>query len=168
LLIPEDLSSDFYETLSINVLTKMGFKILKFYVGPTVFFPSKLLYFGLPTIYKIAFVLFSGLNHLLDSTGNDLDAAPSRGWVAKLSPGEKQTLAFLRLFYHKPKLAFLDEASSALSVTSEAGLYQECTNYGIQLVSIGHRPTLRNYHQIMLKIGLPNGTWELSSIKNEE
>ena len=90
---------------------------------------------------------------------------PSQEWVKKLSPGEKQTLAFLRLFYHKPQLAFLDEASSALSVTSEAQLYEECQKRGIQLVSIGHRPTLRTFHQVILNIGVDNfGKWNLEYI----
>ena len=103
-----------------------------------------------------------GLNHLLETTGHNLDAVPYDGWVKKLSPGEKQIFAFLRLFYHKPSLAFLDEATSALCVEAETKLYQECVNYDIQVISSGHRPTLKKYHDIILTIGLPNGQWTLT------
>ena len=55
-----------------------------------------------------------GLSHLLEMVDSDLDSRPSDDWVKRLSPGERQTLAFIRLLYHSPQLAFLDEASSAL------------------------------------------------------
>ena len=107
-----------------------------------------------------------GLSHLLEASENNLDVVPYKNWVKKLSPGERQTLAFLRLFYHKPEIAFLDEASSALCVEAEAKLYQESANYGIQLISCGHRPTLNDYHHVILTIGLPNNGWNLTENLN--
>ena len=108
-----------------------------------------------------------GLDHLLEATDQDLDKIPSLDWVKKLSPGEKQTLAFVRLIYHCPKVAFLDEASSALSIDSEAKLYEECLKKNIQIISIGHRPTLRNFHDKILLIGLGNGAWKLEDIEKK-
>jgi ABC-type uncharacterized transport system fused permease/ATPase subunit len=103
----------------------------------------------------------NGLSHLLQATDGNLDGVPFKEWVKKLSPGEKQTLSFLRLIYHQPKIAFMDEASAALSVESEAKLYEECQKKNIQLISIGHRPTLKPFHQQILHIGLGNGLWKL-------
>ena len=94
----------------------------------------------LPKDYELKKLIHEhGLSHLLQSTQDELDAVPYPNWVKKLSPGEKQIFAFLRLFYQKPAIAFLDEASSALCVEAEAKLYQECANFGIQVISSGHR-----------------------------
>ena len=103
----------------------------------------------------------NGLSHLLQATDGNLDGVPFKEWVKKLSPGEKQTLSFLRLIYHQPKIAFMDETSAALSVESEAKLYEECQKKNIQLISIGHRPTLKPFHQQILHVGLGNGLWKL-------
>ena len=103
----------------------------------------------------------NGLSHLLQATDGNLDGVPFKEWVKKLSPGEKQTLSFLRLIYHQPKIAFMDEASAALSVESEAKLYEECQKKNIQFISIGHRPTLKPFHQQILHVGLDNGLWKL-------
>ena len=103
----------------------------------------------------------NGLSHLLQATDGNLDGVPFKEWVKKLSPGEKQTLSFLRLIYHQPKIAFMDETSAALSVESEAKLYEECQKKNIQLISIGHRPTLKPFHQQILRVGLGNGLWKL-------
>ena len=103
----------------------------------------------------------NGLSHLLQATDGNLDGVPFKEWVKKLSPGEKQTLSFLRLIYHQPKIAFMDEASAALSVESEAKLYEDCQKKNIQLISI--RPTLKPFHQQILHIGLGNGLWRLEN-----
>ena len=105
----------------------------------------------------------NGLSHLLQATDGNLDGVPFKEWVKKLSPGEKQTLSFLRLIYHQPKIAFMDVASAALSVESEAKLYEDCQKKNIQLISIGHRPTLKPFHQQILHIGLGNGLWRLEN-----
>ena len=44
-----------------------------------------------------------------------LDTEPDWNWYDVLSPGEAQRLAFVRLYVHKPVLAVLDEATSAIS-----------------------------------------------------
>ncbi|KAJ3162869.1 hypothetical protein HK101_000651 [Irineochytrium annulatum] len=90
-----------------------------------------------------------------------LDYIPARegGWNAVkewkdvFSGGEKQRVQLARLFYHKPRFAVLDEATSAVSNDVEALLYSQCKEMGITVVTISHRPTLLKYHQHLLKIG---------------
>ena len=78
-----------------------------------------------------------------------------------------QRLAFIRLFFHRPQVAFLDEATSALSEDIEILLYQRCVDLNMTLVSVGHRENLKRFHHRLLKIGLENenGGWELSEIQ---
>ena len=78
-----------------------------------------------------------------------------------LSPGEMQRLAFVRLFFHRPRLAFLDEATSALSTDVEDALYRRCADMGTVLVSVGHRENLRKYHSRVIHVGLPEGGWRM-------
>ena len=68
-----------------------------------------------------------------------------------LSLGEQQRLAFARLLMAKPKFAILDESSSALDVANEKLLYEELTDSGCIVISVGHRPSLVNYHDRVLE-----------------
>jgi putative ATP-binding cassette transporter len=79
-------------------------------------------------------------------------------WALALSPGEQQRIAFARALVQKPEWLFLDEATSALDEETEARLYAllrerlpEAT-----LVSVGHRSTLRAFHDRRLVV-TPNG-----------
>jgi putative ATP-binding cassette transporter len=71
-----------------------------------------------------------------------------RAWSKLLSPGEQQRLQFARVLLHRPDWVFLDEASSALDEPTEQALY-ECLRRelpGTTIVSVGHRSTLRRFH----------------------
>jgi len=81
---------------------------------------------------------------------NGLDAVLP--WKDRLSPGERQRLAFARLLLKMPKFAILDEASSALDEPNEAHLYEILRQSGIAYVSVGHRTSLRQYHKKELKL----------------
>lgn len=59
------------------------------------------------------------------TTSTALDAVVD--WSLTLSLGEQQRLAWARLLLTKPRLALLDEASSALDQSIEADLYQAST-----------------------------------------
>ena len=81
-----------------------------------------------------------------------------------LSPGEMQRLSFVRLFYHQPPFAMLDEATSQVSVDMEERLYTICAKLGITVVSVGHRQTLHDFHDVELKLD-GKGGWEMVQLK---
>ena len=86
-------------------------------------------------------------------------------WSDVLSLGEQQRLAFARLLLTKPDYAILDEATSALDVQNEKRLYQLLQQAKTTVVSVGHRPSLLQYHQQVLQI-LGNSQWRLSSVED--
>jgi putative ATP-binding cassette transporter len=69
-------------------------------------------------------------------------------WGQTLSGGEKQRLAFARIFLHRPDIIVLDEATSALDPRSQdrlmALLSKELEKSTV--VSVGHRPELEAFH----------------------
>ncbi|WP_069791776.1 ABC transporter ATP-binding protein/permease [Cyanobacterium sp. IPPAS B-1200] len=74
-----------------------------------------------------------------------------KDWGELLSLGEQQRVAFARIFINKPKYVILDEATSALDIDNEARLYHHLTLQKITYISVGHRESLNNYHQSMIK-----------------
>jgi len=68
----------------------------------------------------------------------------------KLSRGEQQRLAMVRLFYHKPSYAILDECTSCINKDAETDLYNNCAKNGITCITISHRPALEKFHQYKL------------------
>ncbi len=83
-----------------------------------------------------------GLKHLKDKIEED---AP---WDQTLSGGEKQRLAFARLFLHRPDIVVLDEATSALDEKSQdkmmALLNKELPKATV--ISVAHRAELEAFH----------------------
>lgn len=76
-------------------------------------------------------------------------------WSHVLSVGEQQRIAFARALLTKQDLLFLDEATSALDEDNEAyfyGLLKERLPDAV-IVSIGHRPSLRKWHDETLDLG---------------
>ena len=63
-----------------------------------------------------------------------------------LSGGEKQRVGFARVLYRRPAFAFMDEATSALTVEAEAELVRACMDRGTTLVSVSHRESLTRMH----------------------
>jgi len=81
-------------------------------------------------------------------------------WRKQLSGGEKQRLAMARLLLAQPKMAFLDESTSALDDANEALLYNTLQKDKASYVSVGHRKELVKYHSHILELS-PGGKWEL-------
>jgi putative ABC transport system ATP-binding protein/putative ATP-binding cassette transporter len=67
-------------------------------------------------------------------------------WDKTLSGGEQQRLGWARLLLQQPNYAILDEATSALDEPMEALLYQRLRDLGMTYLSVGHRSSLRAYH----------------------
>ncbi|KEP65952.1 UNVERIFIED_CONTAM: ABC transporter, ATP-binding domain-containing protein [Hammondia hammondi] len=91
-----------------------------------------------------------GLGHLLERFAETWEAW--RDWNGVLSGGEKQRMAFARLFFHQPVFAILDEATSAVSVDMESTLYRLCREKNITLITISHNLSLLKYHESLLRI----------------
>jgi vitamin B12/bleomycin/antimicrobial peptide transport system ATP-binding/permease protein len=70
-------------------------------------------------------------------------------WNRMLSLGEQQRLSIARALLQAPKFLFLDEATASLDEPSEAALYRllEEKLPDTTVISIGHRGTLRAFHQ---------------------
>ncbi len=83
-----------------------------------------------------------GLEHLIDRIEEE---AP---WDQTLSGGEKQRLAFARIFLHNPDIIVLDEATAALDPESQDKLMELLSKQpeSTALVSVGHRPELEAFH----------------------
>ena len=88
----------------------------------------------------------------------DLDI--KQDWQRLLSLGEQQRLAFARLLLNAPKYVVLDEATSALDVNTEKHLYELLNQRDMACISVGHRPTLKNYHETVLEI-TENKGWRI-------
>jgi putative ATP-binding cassette transporter len=87
-------------------------------------------------------------------------------WTNVLSLGEQQRVAFARLYLKMPAIAFLDEATSALDEENERMLYETLRESGIAYVSVGHRSTLKEYHDTLLVLSR-DGSSELSALGND-
>ncbi|WP_088894099.1 ABC transporter ATP-binding protein/permease [Leptolyngbya ohadii] len=96
-------------------------------------------------------------------------------WADVLSLGEQQRLSFARLLLNKPKYAILDEATSALDLDNEEKLYQHLKALqgnsgdepGTTFLSVGHRATLANYHQSVLRLGVDR-SWKIEDTAIEQ
>ena len=83
----------------------------------------------------------------------DLDKADN--WAQRLSGGEQERVAFARVLLAEPATIFLDEATSALDEGSEAAIYRMLRGlpWHPTIVSVGHRSTLRAFHDGVLDLG---------------
>ncbi|BEV36813.1 ABC transporter ATP-binding protein/permease [Synechococcus sp. M16CYN] len=81
-------------------------------------------------------------------------------WPRLLSLGEQQRLAFARLLLNAPQMVVLDEATSALDVATERHLYNLLCRREMSFISVGHRPTLTEFHDTVLELD-GHGGWRL-------
>ncbi len=97
------------------------------------------------------------LNQLIERYP-DLDV--KQDWPRILSLGEQQRLAFGRLLLNSPRFVVLDEATSALDVKTERHLYKLLKDRDLAVISVGHRPTLIDFHDSVLEL-VGDGNWRL-------
>jgi putative ATP-binding cassette transporter len=83
-------------------------------------------------------------------------------WTRILSLGEQQRLAIGRVLLNRPRIVFLDEASSALDEGLEHTMYRLLRESlpGATVVSVGHRSSLLGFHDRVLEL-LGEGEWRL-------
>jgi vitamin B12/bleomycin/antimicrobial peptide transport system ATP-binding/permease protein len=110
------------------------------------------------------------LNHALEKVNLGDLAERSGGfyiekdWDEILSLGEQQRLAFARILINQPRYVVLDEATSALDIKNEAILYQYLLDTNTTFISVGHRPSLIQYHRWVLEMQ-PGEKWQLQASK---
>lgn len=82
--------------------------------------------------------------HLLEATN----------WRSRLSPGEMQRIAFVRVLLQKPDWIFLDESTSSLDLKRENHLYELLKSRLPQTscVSVGHRPSIEAFHDKIIEL----------------
>jgi putative ATP-binding cassette transporter len=110
------------------------------------------------------------LRHVLEQV--HLAALPARvggwdvelDWADVLSLGEQQLLACARLLLTQPQYVILDEATSALDVNNEEHLYHLLQAAEITYISVGHRPSVLQYHQHVLEL-TGEGHWRLLPVE---
>lgn len=103
------------------------------------------------------------LSYLVEREGG-FDA--KNDWYDVLSGGERQRISVARLFYHSPRFAVLDEATSAVSIEIENDLYLFAKNLGMTLITVTSRKSLFNFHDYAVILG-GKKDWVLEEIKKE-
>jgi ATP-binding cassette subfamily D (ALD) protein 4 len=110
---------------------------------------------------------FGSLKVVLEVLGLDRligSVSVVKDWSAALSQGEQQLVCISRLLYHKPLVAFCDESTSAMDELSEKRVYEALVAAGMTLVSVSHRPSLRQLHQTELLL-TGEGGWTYRQTK---
>ncbi|WP_040794497.1 ABC transporter ATP-binding protein/permease [Nocardia higoensis] len=99
------------------------------------------------------------LGHLVNRLDEEAD------WAKILSPGEQQRLAFGRVLLLKPKVVFMDEATSAVDEGLEYSLYKLVRTELPEtvVVSVAHRSTVDQHHTRKLELR-GDGAWTLESV----
>ena len=82
------------------------------------------------------------------------DLHEAKNWAQVLSLGQQQLVGFVRLFLRCPQVILLDESTSALPEDKESLLYHMLDAYfpDALVLSIGHRSSLHQFHNIHLKL----------------
>ncbi len=105
--------------------------------------------------------LDANLESQLETVLTDCNMAPfiprlqeTATWSEQLSPGEQQRIAFARVLLDQPDWVFLDESTSMLDMLNEKEMYRLLKQKLPQcaIVSVGHRPSLDAYHEVIVDL----------------
>ena len=90
-------------------------------------------------------------------------------WNRILSLGEQQRLGIARAILHAPDYLFLDEASASLDEPAEAKLYRLLHERlpTTTIVSIGHRSTLKVFHNRHLALHAEGDSHQIREVMPE-
>lgn len=126
----------------------------------TLFYPEAVPMNGVELAEEVLFKV--ALPHLVNRIDEVLN------WSHTLSLGEQQRIAFARLLLNKPKVAFLDEATSAMDEGLEFTMYTllRTSLPDLRLVSVGHRSTLLEHHTHLLTLK-GSGNWAVDVLTTE-
>jgi len=103
------------------------------------------------------------LSELVTRCGG-LHADPQHtSWYDWLSPGEAQRISFLRILHHCPQLVFMDEFTSQVDLDTEKLMFDDLRDSSITYVTIGHRESVRPYHQTEIHINR-DGSWQVKKL----
>ncbi len=99
------------------------------------------------------------LGHLVTRLDEEED------WSKVLSPGEQQRIAFARVLLTKPKVVFMDEATSSVDEGLEYTLYSLLRTQLSEtiVVSVSHRSTTDQHHTKLLQL-IGGGEWALEEL----
>lgn len=89
-----------------------------------------------------------------------------KDWSRILSLGEQQRIGFARFLISRPEHVFLDEATSAVDVATEAILYGLLVEEGATVVSVAHRASIIPFHHLILE--LREGSWSMRAVSEAE
>ncbi len=104
------------------------------------------------------------LTYLVDREGFNARAE----WYEVLSGGEKQRVSIIRMFYHNPSFAVLDEATSEISVDIENTIYMMAKKRKITLLTVvTQKKSFYNYHDYVLSFD-GHGEWVFEEINHDE
>ena len=85
-------------------------------------------------------------------------------WTQTLSGGEQQRIGIARALLNKPDFIFFDEATAAMDEKYEERLYKMLHELmpDTTIVSIGHRSTLKEFHEKIFVTRKKNGVFQLA------
>ncbi|CAE8641509.1 unnamed protein product, partial [Polarella glacialis] len=104
-----------------------------------------------------------GLEHVLTREQDGWLAR--RSWEEVLGLEEQQKLCLARVLYHEPAFCLLDEATSAVPISTEGALHRKLQEWGVTPVALSRRPFLLDFYQRELRLGLSteesSNSWQL-------
>ncbi len=75
-----------------------------------------------------------------------------------LSGGQRQRLCLARALYRKPRILFLDEATSNLDAQTEKKILDRIQDLRITTISVAHRPDIIRRAERVIYVGNPQVT----------